>query len=73
MGKFTFNPGYDEPDVTWDKNDPASVESARMFFGSYVTGGAKVFKFGPNDELTQVHAFDPDYETLFVFYFGGGC
>jgi hypothetical protein len=73
MGKFTFNPQYDEPDVTWDKNNPSSVEAARRFFASYTNGEARVFKVDPKGELTEVHTFDPDYDTLYVYYFGGGC
>jgi hypothetical protein len=73
MGKFTFNQKYDEPDVTWDKNDPASVESARSLFDSSINGGAQVFEVGPKGELTEVRKFDPNYDTLFVFYFAGSC
>jgi hypothetical protein len=73
MGKFTFTPQYDEPDVPWDKSDPASVKYAQRCFDSYIERKGKVFEVGPKGEMTEVHTFNPDCETLFVFYFGGGC
>jgi hypothetical protein len=73
MGKLTFKPGYDEPEITWEKNDPTSVESARRFFDSHIYGEARFFKVGSKGDVTEVRKFDPDYETLFVLYFGGGC
>ena len=73
MGKFTFNPKYDEPDVTWDRNDPASVESARRLFNSYIDGESRIYRIGPDEEMTEVRQFDPDHDTLFVFFVGGGC
>jgi len=73
MGRFTFSTKYDEPDVPWDENDPASVEKARRIFNSYIEANAQVFKVGPKGEMTEVSEFEPGSETLFVFYSGGGC